>query len=113
MRCIAPPEPRCDADRHDGDFSGFRQRARQLGRMTLPRKRRLRAPRRWSEGLDDLHDYYQPTPGRRSGSRRPENDGPIVVTDDWPERVPIGDMELRVIEGHLRKELDALFGPLP
>lgn len=81
--------------------------------MTLSRKRRLRAPRRWSEGLDDLHDYYQPTPGRRSGSRLPEKDGPIVVTDDWPERVPIGDMELRVIEGHLRKELDALFGPLP
>lgn len=26
---------------------------------------------------------------------------------------PIGDTELRVIEGHLRKELDDLFGPLP
>ena len=38
---------------------------------------------------------------------------PIVITDDWPERVPIGDAELRVIEGHLRKELDDLFGPLP
>ncbi|MEP9402587.1 hypothetical protein [Sphingomonas sp. VNH70] len=37
----------------------------------------------------------------------------IVVTDDWPEQVPIGDAELRVIEGHLREELDALFGPLP
>ncbi|QNO29758.1 hypothetical protein EEB18_021610 [Sphingopyxis sp. OPL5] len=60
-----------------------------------------------------MHDYYQPASGGRSGSRPPEKDSPIVVTDNWPERVPIGDMELRVIEGHLRKELDALFGPLP
>jgi len=42
-----------------------------------------------------------------------KDSGPIVVTDDWPERVPIGDAELRAIEGHLRKELDNLFGPLP
>lgn len=35
------------------------------------------------------------------------------MTDDWPERVPIGDTELRVLEGHLREELDALFGALP
>ncbi len=80
--------------------------------MALSRKRRRHAPRRWSEGLDDLHDYYQPTPGRRSVSRRSEEDVSIVVTDDWPGRVPIGDAELRVVEGHLRKELDALFGPL-
>lgn len=83
--------------------------------MTLPRKRRRRAPRQWSEGLEDLHDYMQPQPQRRpqSRARAVEDGGPIVVTDDWPEHVPIGDAELRVIEGHLRKELDALFGPLP
>ncbi|MBB3926340.1 hypothetical protein GGR43_002057 [Sphingobium jiangsuense] len=55
-------------------------------------------------------------PPRRRPSTRTravENDRPIVVTDDWPEQVPIGDTELRVIEGHLRKELDALLGPLP
>ncbi|WP_139375905.1 hypothetical protein [Sphingopyxis flava] len=82
--------------------------------MALPRKRRRRAPRRWSEGLADLHDYMQPQPQRRAAARsRTSDDGPIVVTDDWPEQVPIGDAELRVIESHLRKELDALFGPLP
>ncbi len=37
----------------------------------------------------------------------------MVVTDDWPEQVPIGDAELRAIEGHMRQELDKLFGPLP
>ena len=81
--------------------------------MALSRKRRFCAPRGWSEGLDDLHDYMQPKPGRRASARPTTNDGPIVVTDDWPEQVPIGDAELRVFEGHLREELDALFGPLP
>ncbi|MFT4025937.1 MAG: hypothetical protein QM676_03945 [Novosphingobium sp.] len=83
--------------------------------MALPRKRRRRAPRRWAEGLEDLHDYVQAPPRRRppTRARAVEDDDPIVVTDDWPEQVPIGDAELRAIEGHLRKELDALFGPLP
>lgn len=82
--------------------------------MALSRKRRFRAPRGWSESLDDLHDYMQPQP-RRHPSKRADNanDGQIIVTDDWPEQVPIGDAELRVLEGHLREELDALFGPLP
>lgn len=84
--------------------------------MALSRKRRRRAPSRWSEGLEDLedlHDYYGPAAKRRAPSRSPVEDGPIIVTDDWPGRIPIGDAELRVIEGHLRKELDELFGPLP
>lgn len=87
----------------------------QRERMALPRKRRRRAPRRWSEGLADLHDYMQPQPQRRSQvrARAVESDSRIVVTDDWPEQVPISDAELRVIERHLRKELDALTGPLP
>ena len=81
--------------------------------MALSRKRRRRAPRGWSDGLDDLHDYMQ-VPAKRAPSRTRaiKDSGPITVTDDWPERVPIGDAELRVIEGHLRKELDDLFGPL-
>ncbi len=80
-------------------------------RMALSRKRRFRAPRRWSEGLEDLHDYMQPQPTRAS-ARASVASAPIVVTDDWPQQVPIGDAELRVIEGAFRKELDALFGPL-
>ncbi len=80
--------------------------------MALPRKRRRRAPRRWAEGLEDLHDYMQPPPTRAASRGKGGND-PIVVTDDWPEQVPIGDAELGVIEGGLRKERDALFGPLP
>ena len=83
--------------------------------MALSRKRRpRRAPRGWSEGLEDLHDYMRVPPQRAASPARAITDsGPIVVTDDWPERIPIGDAELRAIEGHLRKELDDLFGPLP
>ncbi|MGH9902619.1 MAG: hypothetical protein ACRD68_12495, partial [Pyrinomonadaceae bacterium] len=60
------------------------------------------------------HDYIQSHP-RRSPSVRSaaETKHAIVVTDDWPEQVPIGDAELRVIEGHLRKELDDMFALLP
>ncbi len=96
----------------DGDFAGFPRDARQLERMALSRKRRRRAPRGWSEGLDDLHDYMQPPP-TRAPARGSAASAPIVVTDDWPEQVPIGDAELRVIEGAFREELDALFGSLP
>lgn len=37
----------------------------------------------------------------------------IVVTDDWPDDVPITIQEVRVIETHLSSVLDELLGPLP
>ena len=80
--------------------------------MGLSRKRRRRAPRGWSEGLEDLHDYMQPQPTRAS-ARRSAASAPIVVTDDWTEQVPVGEAELSVIEGAIRQVLPALFGPLP
>lgn len=82
--------------------------------MSLSRKKlRRRAPSRWSEAPTDLHDYVQPAAKRRAGRRPRDDDGPIIVTDDWPEKIPIGDAELRAIEAHMAKELDDLFGPLP
>lgn len=81
--------------------------------MALPRKLRRRTPHRWAESPDDLLDYTNWVAPRRASGRSREDDGPIIVTDDWPEQVPIGDAELRVIEGHMRQELDKLFGPLP
>ncbi len=87
--------------------------ATQRKRMALPRKLRRRTPRRWAECPDDLHDYISRVTPRRASRRSCDGDGPIVVTDDWPEQVPIGDSELRAIEGHMRHELDKLFGPLP
>lgn len=78
--------------------------------MALARKRKRRIPHGWSHGLD-LHDYVAVAAPRRGA--HPADAGPIIVTDDWPAQVPIGEAELRIIEGHLRKELDELFGPLP
>ncbi|MPT48320.1 MAG: hypothetical protein E2598_07845 [Sphingobium sp.] len=59
-----------------------------------------------------MRDYVTLLPERRRAPRR-HPDTPICVTDDWGEQLPVTDAELRVIEGHFRKELDALFGPLP
>ena len=81
--------------------------------MVLPRKIRRRTPLRWIEGPDDLFDYTNRVAPRRASRRKHEAEGPIIVTDDWPEQVPIGDAELRAIESHMRQELDKLFGPLP
>jgi hypothetical protein len=69
--------------------------------------------RRQPEQFDDLHDYCAAPSKRRSGHRRAADERPIVVTDDWPDRVPIGKLEVRLFESHLRKELDELFGALP
>lgn len=81
--------------------------------MALPRKLRRRTPRRWAECPHDLHDYTDRVIPRRASHQSRKYDGPISVTDDWPEQVPISDAELRAIEGHMRQELDKLFGPLP
>ncbi len=35
----------------------------------------------------------------------------MVVSDDWPDIVPITEAELRVIEGNFAKELDEILGP--
>jgi hypothetical protein len=61
--------------------------------------------------LGDLHDYKQP-PFKRASRARVDEDAPIVVTDDWPDFVPITEAELRVMESHFAEELDELFGPL-
>ncbi len=87
--------------------------AAQLDEMGRPHKLRRRTPRRWAECPDDLHDYTNCFAPRRVARRLRDDEGPIVVSDDWPEQVPIGDAELRAIEGHMRQELDKLFGPLP
>jgi hypothetical protein len=78
--------------------------------MPLPPKRRIRAPRKWSQDIGDLHDYVRAPPQRACVGKA---ETAIAVSDDWPDQVPISDAELRVIEGHLRSELDKLFGPLP
>ncbi|MGH8244031.1 MAG: hypothetical protein ACRETY_11865 [Steroidobacteraceae bacterium] len=58
---------------------------------------------------DDLFDYVQP-PRPRAGPHQAEPSA-ILVTDDWPEIMPITDAELRVMEAHFADVLDEIFGP--
>jgi len=55
--------------------------------------------------------YIEPEPWRRIG-RPPKHDLETwKVTDDWPERVPITDAELDVLEAWFGDLFDELFGP--
>ena len=57
---------------------------------------------------DDLYDYARP-PARRPG--RPVKDDPAgwIVTDDWPEDVPVTEAELKVFEAWFGDLFDELF----
>lgn len=77
----------------------------------MTQKRSARRVRRECSGEPiDLYDY---TCLLRSHARHAPHEAaaPIIVTDDWPQEVPIADSELRVIEGHFAEELDELLGP--
>ncbi len=76
-------------------------------RMPMPRRCRRHIQCDVVEKLD-LHDYASCGLDARCAAHRSIES--IKVFDDWPEIVPITNTELRVIEGHLGDELDALFG---
>jgi hypothetical protein len=80
--------------------------------MAVKRSRSSRLCLGPAEELVDLYDYARPEP-LRSKWQRHDDEPPIVVTDDWPEMVPISEAELRTVEAHLADILDAIFGPLP
>ncbi|GLK82922.1 hypothetical protein GCM10017653_09910 [Ancylobacter defluvii] len=62
----------------------------------------------------DLYAYARETARPSHNPRIIESErARIRVTDDWPERLPITEAELRVIEAHFAEVLDELFGPLP
>lgn len=65
----------------------------------------------WSDAPENLFDYARPT-ARRTGRLRVNSEESIKMTDDWPEVVPITEIELRVIESYFVEELDDLLGPL-
>ncbi len=81
--------------------------------MAEPRKPRRRTPRRSRQCPDDLFDYAQvPFAVRPNVGRAPKDDlSTWVVTDDWPERVPITSAEVDVFEAWFGDVFDELFGP--
>jgi hypothetical protein len=74
--------------------------------------RRQRSPRRFarlSAAPDDLFDYVQPP---RPRDRAPQTEpSAILVSDDWPDVVPVTDAELRVMEAHFADVLGEILGP--
>lgn len=73
----------------------------------MPRARRkLTRP----DSVGDLHDYAMPR-ARHRGHKAPEDTTEWVVTDDWPERVPVTKAEVDVFEAHFSDFFDKLLGP--
>ena len=59
----------------------------------------------------DLFDYKRkPARAERRPAGRKKEWRP-VVTDDWPDHIPITDAELDIFEVHFADLLDELFGP--
>jgi hypothetical protein len=59
---------------------------------------------------DDLYDYLLPRP-RRAGRPVKHDPSAWIVTDDWPERVPVTEREVDVFEAWFGDILDELLGP--
>lgn len=59
------------------------------------------------------HPEPESVPVRVIRRRRRRSDRPIKVTDDWPDMVPISDLEVRLVEAFFGDLLDELFGPIP
>ena len=57
---------------------------------------------------DDLYDYLRP-PVRRRGRRAKNDRSRWIVTDDWPDEVPITEVEIEVFEAWFGDLFDELF----
>lgn len=54
-----------------------------------------------------------PNPAVSSSKRRPKHDvSSWIVTDDWPEKVPITEAEIEVFERYFGDVFDELFGAI-
>lgn len=50
---------------------------------------------------------------KSSKPRRPKHDvSTLIVTDDWPEKVPITEAEIEVFERYFSDVFDELFGAI-
>jgi hypothetical protein len=59
--------------------------------------------------FDDLYDYVA-APARHGRRRAKRDRTPLMVTDDWPEDVPVTEAEIAVFEAWFGEFFDELFG---
>jgi hypothetical protein len=65
--------------------------------------------RRHGAPIDDLYDYAALIARRRAGRRAQADEGEWIVTDDWPDDVPVSEAEVEVFEAWFGELLDELF----
>ena len=61
---------------------------------------------------DDLYDYYSDAPAAHRDSPTRNTTRTWRVDDDWPERVPVTEVEVDIFERYFGDVLDRLFGPI-
>ncbi len=59
--------------------------------------------------IDDLYDYASAPIRRQAGRRAPADEGDWIVTDDWPEDVPVSEAEVDVFAAWFGDLFDELF----
>ena len=67
--------------------------------------------RKASGDVIDLYDYVRPLRARPRGWPAPSKCGNPKIITDWPDRIPITEAELDIVEAHFGELLDELFGP--
>jgi len=77
----------------------------------MARPRRRHKPKANPRGFDDLYDYAPPFDPRPRGRPEAVDTSDWIVTDDWPERVPVTKEEVDVFEAHFSDFFDKVFGP--
>jgi hypothetical protein len=78
------------------------------GAMAHHRKSRPRRTRSPGSLPDDLYDYLRPA-SRRRGRPARKTRSEWIVTDDWPDEVPITEAEIEVFEAWFGELFDELF----
>jgi hypothetical protein len=76
--------------------------------MAHHQKSRLRRTRSLGSLPDDLYDYLRP-PVQRKGRPARKDRSEWIVTDDWPDEVPITEAEIEVLEAWFGDLFDELF----
>lgn len=74
--------------------------------------KKSKTPHAPSDNVEDELREYMRTSWPHSGRPPAEDVETWIVTDDWPERVPVTEEEVAVFEAWFGDLFDELFGPI-